>query len=86
MRVTLFTKRNCQLCDAIKYELLDLQVEFGFDFAETFPEEETGVVSEEMPRVPYVTVERDGQAILRLEHPIEQTDLRRKIRTQVKTQ
>ncbi len=85
MRVTLFTKHNCQLCDAIKYELLDLQVEFGFDFTETFLVEDTGVVQEEMPRVPYVTVERDGQAILSLDHPIEQTALRRIIRSQVKT-
>ncbi len=86
MRITLFTKRNCQLCDAIKYELLDLQLEYGFDFTETFLEEESGVVPEVLQRVPYVTVERDGQAILRLEHPVEQTALRRVVRAQVMKQ
>ncbi len=86
MRITLFTKQNCQLCDAIKYELLDLQVEYGFDFIETFLEEESGVMPEKMAHVPCVNVEREGQVILRLEHPIEQTALRRVIRAQVKTQ
>ena len=38
MQVTLFTKQNCQLCDAIKYELMDLQSEYGFMLREEYVE------------------------------------------------
>ena len=38
MKVTLFSKHDCQLCDALKYELLDLQVEYRFALDELFVE------------------------------------------------
>ena len=84
MRVTLFTKQNCQLCDAIKYEILDLQVEYGFDFDETYLEEGPEGSAEESRLVPVVTIERNGKATVRLDHPVEQTELRRLIRSEKK--
>ena len=43
MRVILFTKTNCRLCDAIKYELLDLQTEYEFALKEEFVETDQDV-------------------------------------------
>lgn len=83
MQVTLFTKENCQLCDAIKYELLDLQAEYGFEVNEAFVDRgaDAGVV--ENQRVPFVHIAREGQAIAHFAFPVNQIELRRAIRNEV---
>ena len=63
MQVILFTKANCQLCDALKYELLDLRAEYEFDLIEEFVETNSEAPKEEQPHVPFVHLEREGQVI-----------------------
>ena len=84
MRVVLFTKANCQLCDAIKYELLDLQAEYAFEFHEEFEETNPDAQEEEHSRVPRVHFERDGRVILCLDYPVKQVELRRALRAEMK--
>ncbi len=84
MRVILFTKLNCQLCDAIKYELLDLQSEYGFVLKEEFVETDQDVGEDEETPVPFIHIERDGQDILHLEYPVRQVELRSAIHIEMK--
>ena len=85
MQVTLFTKLNCQLCDAIKYELLDLQSEYDFCLREEFVASDQDVPWRERSRcVPAVDIERASGAILRLDFPVKQTELRRAIHAEMK--
>lgn len=84
MQVTLFTKPNCQICDSIKYELLDLQAEYRFAFKEEFVETDAKVEEGENSRVPFVHIDRDGQVILRFDFPVNQVELRRAIRAEMK--
>lgn len=79
MQVTLFTKENCQLCDAIKYELLDLQAEYRFEVNEVFVDAEAEVRKVEDRRVPFVHIRRDGKFVSDLAFPVKQTELRRAI-------
>ncbi len=83
MQVTLFSKLNCQLCDALKYELLDLQVEYGFAFEEHLVEEEPGPDEEGRLLVPFVDVERPGGSSIRFDFPVKQPELRRAIRAEM---
>ncbi len=85
MQVTLFTKHNCQLCDAIKYELLDLQSEFGFSLREEFVAGEQDAQQGELPHVPIVEIERTGRAPIRLDFPVKQTELRHTIHAEMKS-
>ncbi len=83
MQVTLFTKHNCQLCDAIKYELLDLQAEYGFGFGEQLVEDEQ-VRGEDMETlVPFVDIERADGSTVRFDFPVKQAELRRAIRAEM---
>lgn len=84
MRVILFTKKDCQLCDAIKYELLDLQSEYGFSLKEKFVEASQDVGEDEETPVPYICIERDGQEVLHLEYPVRQVELRSAIHIEMK--
>ncbi|MDE0198637.1 MAG: glutaredoxin family protein [Caldilineaceae bacterium] len=84
MQVVLFTKANCQLCDAIKYELLDLQAEYAFEFHEEFVETSSDAQEEEHPGVPRVHFEREGRVILCLNYPVKQVELRRAVRAAMK--
>jgi len=84
MRVILFTKLNCQLCDAIKYELLDLQSEYGFALKEKFVETDQDVGEDEETPVPFSHIEREGKDILHLEYPVRQVELRSAIDIGVK--
>lgn len=83
MQVTLFTKENCQLCDAIKYELLDLQAEYRFEMKEVFVNAESDARESEGRRVPFVHVEREGQVISHFAYPVNQVELRRAIRNEM---
>lgn len=82
MQVTLFTKENCQLCDAVKYELLDLQAEYRFEMNEVFVDAESEVREEEDRRVPFVHIEREGKIISDFAFPVRQFELRRAIRAE----
>ena len=84
MQVVLFTKTNCQLCDAIKYELLDLQAEYAFEIHEEFVETDSNAQEDEQPGVPRVHFERDGRVILCLDYPVKQDELRRAVRAEMK--
>ncbi len=84
MRVILFTKTNCRLCDAIKYELLDLQTEYGFALKEEFVETDQDVRGGEETLVPFIHIEREGQDTLRFEFPVKQAELRRAIHVEMK--
>ena len=86
MQVTLFTKLNCQLCDAIKYELMDLQSEYGFSLREEFAAGDQNALEREQPRVPFVDIEQAGGVILRLDFPVKQTELRRAIHAEMNRQ
>ncbi|MYH62098.1 MAG: hypothetical protein F4148_10160 [Caldilineaceae bacterium SB0675_bin_29] len=83
MQVTLFTKENCQLCDAIKYELLDLQAEYEFEVNEAFVDSESDVRAATKERVPFVQIELKGQVVSRFAFPVNQVELRRAIRNEM---
>lgn len=84
MRVILFTKSDCRLCDAIKFELLDLQAEYEFALKEEFVETDQDVREGGKTLVPFIHIERDGRDILHLEFPVKQVELRRAIHTEMK--
>ncbi len=84
MRVILFTKSNCRLCDAIKYELLDLQTEYEFALKEEFVETEQDVQEGGETLVPFIHIEREGQDTLRFEFPVKQVELRQAIHIEMK--
>lgn len=79
MEVTLFSKPSCQLCDALKYELLDLEAEYGFALHEEFVDADGGREENGERRVPYVEIRRSDGTRLMLGSPLKQPDLRRTI-------
>lgn len=83
MQVTLFTKLNCQLCDAIKYELMDLQSEYGFALSEEFVEGDPNALEGAQTRVPTVDIRWGDEETLRLDYPVKQTELRRAIHAEM---
>ncbi|MCY3897140.1 MAG: glutaredoxin family protein [Caldilineaceae bacterium] len=83
MQVTLFTKENCQLCDAIKYELLDLQAEYEFEMNEVFVDSESEAPAVAKERVPHVQIELEGRVISHFAFPVNQVELRRAIRNEM---
>ena len=83
MKVTLFSKHDCQLCDALKYELLDLQVEYRFALDEQFVEEDPSCGEDEKVLVPFVDIERKDGSTVRLDFPVKQPELRRAIHAEM---
>ena len=83
MQVTLFSKHNCQLCDAIKYELLDLQGEYGFGLLEKFVDDEPNQGSDTEPQVPFVDIESGDGPTVRFDFPVKQAELRRAIHAEM---
>ncbi len=86
MQVTLFTKQNCQLCDAIKYELMDLQSEYGFMLREEYVEGDQVAQDDEQRLVPTVDIEGADGATIRFDFPVKQAELRRAIHAEMKRQ
>ncbi len=84
MQVTLFTKQNCQLCDAIKYELMDLQSEYGFTLREEYVEGDQVAQDDEQHLVPTVDIEGADGATIRFDFPVKQAELRRAIHAEMK--
>ena len=80
MQVTLFSKRQCQLCDAIKFELLDLQSEYEFALREQVVEDDQELLRERAKqRVPFVEMEHANGTTVRFDFPVKQAELRRYI-------
>lgn len=82
MLVTLFSKPDCQLCDALKFELTDLQSEYNFALREEFVKADALEDREVEPHVPYVDIDRDDGSTLRFDFPVKQTELRRVIHSE----
>ena len=59
MRVTLYTKPDCALCDELKADLLALQPEIGFTLTERNIEEDAGDFARFRYLIPVLDVE-DG--------------------------
>jgi hypothetical protein len=83
MQVTLFSKHRCQLCDAIKFELMDLQGEYGFGLGEHFVEESTAEGERAAPLVPFVVMECADGTTVRFDFPVKQAELRRSIHAEM---
>ncbi len=86
MQVTVFSKRHCQLCDAIKFELMDLQSEYGFSLREHFIEDDQSLRERAEDRVPFVEMELASGATVRFDFPVKQTELRRRIHAEMRRQ
>ena len=63
MRVTLYTKPDCALCDELKADLLALQPEIGFTLAEQNIEEDAGDFARFRYLIPVLDVE-DGPLLM----------------------
>lgn len=86
MQVILYTKRHCQLCDALKFELLDLQGEYGFGLREHFVEDDPVLQDQAGHRVPFVELERHDRTTVSFAFPVKQAELRRCIHAEMKRQ
>lgn len=81
MRVILYAKPACHLCDVIKLELLDLQAEFGFDLVEYNILEDEALHDAYFLTIPVVEIGVDEDAdSVQLMAPISQLGLRREIK------
>ena len=83
MRVTLYTKPDCHLCEVVKVELLDLQTEFDFELIER------NILDDETLRrayrfsIPVVEIAAENlhsDEPIRLQAPISQVELHRQVK------
>jgi hypothetical protein len=86
VRVTLFTKPGCHLCEVIEGELLDLQERFGFSLIQKNILEDEALFEIYRIRIPVVEIVPDagGSLPVQLEAPINQLELRRQIQSAAK--
>ncbi|MBX3000833.1 MAG: glutaredoxin family protein [Caldilineaceae bacterium] len=81
MRVILYAKPACHLCDVIKLDLLDLQAEFGFDLIEYNILEDEALYDAYFLTIPVVEIDADeDKEPVQLMAPIGQIELRREIK------
>jgi len=81
MRVFLYSKDDCGLCDAFHFELLDLQSELGFAYEKRHLHAGDPLLSELAGQFPVVDIETaDGAEPFRLTSPTSQRQLRARIR------
>lgn len=81
MRVLLYSKADCHLCDAFHFELLDLQSELGFAYEKHHLQESDALFAEFDGRFPVVDIETtDTAERIRLTSPTSQPRLRAQIR------
>jgi hypothetical protein len=81
VRVILYAKPACHLCDVIKLDLLDLQAEFGFDLVEYNILEDEALHDAYFLYIPVVEIGADEDADpVQLMAPISQIELRREIK------
>ena len=81
MRVLLYSKTDCHLCDAFHFELVDLQSELGFAYEKRHLREGDVLLAEFNGRFPVVDIEiTDTAERIRLTSPTSQRQLRAQIR------
>ncbi|MBI3959836.1 MAG: glutaredoxin family protein [Chloroflexi bacterium] len=81
MRVLLYSKADCHLCDAFHFELLDLQSELGFAYEKRHLQEGGTLFAEFDGHFPVVDIETtDTAEPIRLISPTSQRQLRAQIR------
>ncbi len=78
MRVLLYSKADCHLCDAFHFELLDLQSELDFAYEKRHLDAGDDLFAEFDGRFPVVDIETDER--IRLTSPTSQPQLRAQIR------
>ncbi|RLT34993.1 MAG: hypothetical protein DWI57_15975 [Chloroflexi bacterium] len=78
MRVLLYSKADCHLCDAFHFELLDLQSELGFAYEKRHLQENDALFAQFDGYFPVVDIETDEH--IRLTSPTSQRQLRARIR------
>jgi hypothetical protein len=81
VRVILYAKPACHLCDVVKIDLLDLQAEFEFDLVEYNILEDEALHDAYFLTIPVVEIctEDEGEPV-QLMAPISQIELRREIK------
>lgn len=81
MRVLLYSKDDCGLCDAFHFELLDLQSELGFGYEKRHLAVGDPILAELAGQFPVVDIEMaDTDEPIRLTSPTSQRQLRARIR------
>jgi len=81
MRVLLYTKTDCGLCDAFHFELIDLQSELGFTYEKHHLAEGDALFAEFGEHFPVVDIEAVGSdEPIRLTFPTSQRQLRAQIK------
>ena len=81
MRVLLYAKDDCGLCDAFHFELLDLQSELGFVYEKRHLAAGDPLLAELAGHFPVVDLETPSTADpIRLTSPTDQRQLRARIR------
>jgi hypothetical protein len=83
VRLILYAKPGCHLCDVIKLDLLDLQAEFGFDLVEYNILENEALHDAYFLTIPVVEIRADADGDAKpvlLKAPISQIELRREIK------
>ena len=90
VRIVFYTKPNCQLCDVVKFELLDLQAEYDFALDEKNILADEALQQEFRLIIPVVDIEETGEtgvrSVVRLQAPISQLALRRAVRAAARKQ
>ncbi len=81
MRVLLYSKTDCGLCDAFHFELLDLQSELGFAYEKRHLHPGDPQLAEFAGQFPVVDMQTaDSAEPIRLTSPTSQRQLRARIR------
>lgn len=84
MRVVLYGKPGCHLCEVVQLDLLDLQAEYGFELVERNILEDEALHDAYFLVIPVVEISIAAPAVaapLTLAAPIRQPELRRHIKT-----
>lgn len=81
MRVLLYSKTDCGLCDAFHFELMDLQTVLGFAYEKRHLGEGDALFAQFEGAFPVVEIRADGSDDpIRLNPPTSQRQLRARIR------
>lgn len=80
MRVILYSKSDCHLCDAFHFELLDLQSELGFAYEQRHLQKGDPLFVEFAGLFPVVEIETSDPQPMRLRNLADQPRLRAQIR------
>lgn len=84
MRITLYSKPGCHLCEDVKFELLDLQSELGFDLVEENILDDPKMFEAYKYLIPVVVLESAKGEKTTYHVPIDRAMLRKAIRVSVR--